>query len=128
MAVAATEAPAPRGPYDTPGLPEDLMLVAYRLEAEAVVIRRLCAGLREDRRRREASEGSLRRTEPPPPREKIGDQVREARLRLRLSQRELGEELGLSRGIVADAELGRRSTPPLLGAWAKRVLNGGGGR
>lgn len=100
------------------------------LEEAAALVHRLVRGLREDRRRREASERSLRREAPPPPppREKCGEEVRTARLALRLSQRQLGAELGFSRGVVADAELGRRSCPPLLAAWARRILKDGGGR
>jgi DNA-binding transcriptional regulator YiaG len=98
------------------------------LEEAAAVIRRVAQGLREDRRRRQAAAspngGVFRRAHPP--QGVTGAQVREARRRLRLSQRQLGEELHVSRGMIADAEAGRRGCPPVVASWAKRILKGGG--
>ena len=38
------------------------------------------------------------------------------------TQRELGRELGYSRGLVAECEKGRRNPPPKLTEWAAGVL------
>ena len=51
-----------------------------------------------------------------------------ARLRQRLSQRDLARELGYSRGLVAECEKGRRNPPPRLTEWAAGVLRTKGGQ
>ena len=88
------------------------------------MIRRVAAGLREDRAPGAGpGRGRPRRH---PPQGVTGADVRRAREAVRLTQRELGQELGVSRGQIADFELGRRGCPPLVAAWAKRILKGGG--
>jgi hypothetical protein len=54
-----------------------------------------------------------------------GQAVREARRRARISQREIAGQLLVARGVVADAETGRRNVPPALGRWAAQVLRAG---
>jgi hypothetical protein len=56
-----------------------------------------------------------------------GEALRRARAVARLSQRDLAVELGQSRGVLADAERGRRSVPERVAWWVYRVLCADGG-
>ena len=82
----------------------------------------MAAGLREDRKRQLALAGGVFRRAHPP-QGVTGADLRRAREQVRLTQRELGEELHVSRGMIADAEAGRRGCPPVLASWARRLLS-----
>ena len=55
-----------------------------------------------------------------------GAQVIQARALAGLSQRDLAKHLTMSRGHLADVELGRRNAPPALVAWVTKTLEAGG--
>jgi len=48
--------------------------------------------------------------------------LRHARRLVRLSQRQLAQEFPYGRSLIAEVERGKRSCPPDLAAWARRVL------
>ena len=52
--------------------------------------------------------------------------VLEARLRARLTQRQLAREVGISRSSVAEGETGGRPIHPKLAEWARAALRGEG--
>ena len=51
-----------------------------------------------------------------------GDQLRKARKRRKLTQREVALQFGLARQSVCECELGHRSVPPALAAWVRETL------
>ena len=84
----------------------------------------VAAGLRADtrRKRRWGFNGVAAPNKPDPARDLPGEDLRTARMRVGLSQRELAAEWGLARGLIGSIELGYRSCPLGLADWAKHVL------
>jgi hypothetical protein len=86
-------------------------------------------GLLADHARRVAAAGGALRV-PDSPAGKgppcSGEAVRRARALVGLSQREVSALLALSRGVVAEAERGRRRAPGRLARWATGVLRAKG--
>ena len=64
------------------------------------------------------------RRSPEPASGVTAEELRLARTLAGLSQRQLADRLGFGRGLVADAELKRRSVPQSMGTWARSVLEG----
>jgi hypothetical protein len=74
------------------------------------------------RYRRSCSWGDTPRTRPPSA--VTPEQLKAARTVAGLTQREVADRLGISRGQVAEAESGRRYVNTRLGDWAAGVLEG----
>ena len=108
----------------------DAAVQAVGLEHAAGFLHAVAAGLRADAKRRRGWRFSETGGAPPAPdRDVTGAQLRAARMAAGLSQRDLAEAFPYGRGLIASVELGYRSCPPDLGAWAKQVLRtvpGGG--
>ena len=83
----------------------------------------VAAGLRADtkRTRRWGFNGVAVPKQRDPQRDLPGEDLLKARKAAGLSQRQLAEEWGLSRGLIGTIELGHRSCPPELAAWARRI-------